>query len=390
MNLDFTPEQEQLRAEVRRYIEAELPPPVQQKVRRGEFLDKQEVVRWQRGLHQRGWAAPHWPPEHGGLGLKPVDKLIIQEELYRACAPMPLVFNVDMLGPVVLRFGTDAQKKDLLPRLANADLWFCQGFSEPDAGSDLASLRTRATREGDHYVVNGQKIWTTHAHLADWIFALVRTDPDVKPQRGISFLLIDLKSPGVVVRPIDTIDGQHHLNEVFFDNVKVPVSQRLGEEGQGWDCAKYLLTNERTGIARVGYCRERLQHARDLLERRRADGLQEAEAQDFLIEIARLEAELRGLELMNWRFMYSQDAARGVPAHASLIKLKGVDLQQNIAALLMHISGRHSLRRTAPQDWESIDGLQTATSRYLYARSVSIYGGATEVQKNIIAKTLLD
>lgn len=390
MNLDFTPEQEQLRIDVRRHIEAELPASVQQKVRRGEFLDKHEVVNWQRSLNQRRWAAPHWPREYGGLSLRSVDKLIIQEELYRACAPMPLVFNVDMLGPVVLRFGTDAQKQDLLPRLANADLWFCQGFSEPDAGSDLASLRTRARREGDHYIVDGQKIWTTHAHLADWIFALVRTDLDTKPQRGISFLLIDLKSPGVVVRPITTIDGQHHLNEVFFDNVKVPVSQRVGDEGQGWDCAKYLLSNERTGIARVGYCRERLQHARDLLQRRLAVGLREVEAEDILIDVATLEAELRGLELMNWRFMYSQEAARGVPAHASMLKLKGVELQQDIASLLMRISGHEGLRRPAPQDWTDIDGLQTATSRYLYSRSVSIYGGATEVQKNIIAKTLLD
>jgi pimeloyl-CoA dehydrogenase len=390
MNLDFTPEQEQLRAEVRHHIEAELPVAVQEKVRRGEFLDKHEVVNWQRSLNRRGWAAPHWPKEHGGLGLRPVDKLIIQEELYGACAPMPLVFNVDMLGPVVMRFGTDAQQRELLPLLANADRWFCQGFSEPDAGSDLASLRTRARREGDHYTVDGQKIWTTHAHMADWIFALVRTDVDAKPQRGISFLLIDLKSPGIVVRPIDTIDGQHHLNEVFFENVKVPVSHRVGEEGQGWDCAKYLLSNERTGIARVGYCRERLRHARALLDRRRADGVPADEAQDILIDIATLEAELRGLELMNWRFMYSAEAARSVPAHASLIKLKGVELQQNIATLLMRISGRCSLRRYAPRDWSSIDGLHTATSRYLYSRSVSIYGGATEVQKNIIAKSLLD
>lgn len=390
MNLDFTEAQEQLRADVRRHIESELPASVQQKVRRGEFLDKHEVVNWQRSLNRRGWAAPHWPRAFGGLDLKPVDKLIIQEELYRACAPMPLVFNVDMLGPVILRFGTEAQQRDLLPRLANADLWFCQGFSEPDAGSDLASLRTRARRDGEHYRVDGQKIWTTHAHLADWIFALVRTDGDAKPQRGISFLLIDLKSPGVVVRPIGTIDGQHHLNEVFFDNVKVPVSQRVGEEGQGWDCAKYLLSNERTGIARVGFCRERLLHARALLDRRCADGLGEDEARDIRIDIAALEAELRGLELMNWRFMYSQEAARGVPAHASLIKLKGVELQQHIASLLMRIAGRAGLRRPAPKDWPALDGLQTATSRYLYTRSVSIYGGATEVQKNIIAKTLLD
>ena len=246
---------------------------IRARLRQGHPPRKQDTVTWQRILNERGWAAPHWPRNYGGAELGQIERLILIDELYRAPAPLSQVFNITMLGPVLMQFGTTGQCDFFLHKLANLDLWFCQGFSEPGSGSDLASLRTAARRDGDHYVVNGQKIWTTTAHLADWVFALVRTNTSARKQEGISFLLIDLKTPGITIRPIISIDGEHHLNEVFFDDVRVPVSNRVGEEDMGWKCAKFLLSNERTGIANVGFCRERLDYACELAAtvRRKAD-----------------------------------------------------------------------------------------------------------------------
>jgi pimeloyl-CoA dehydrogenase len=295
------------------------------------------------------------------------------------------VFNVTMLGPVLMKFGTPAQCDRFLPKLANLDLWFCQGFSEPGSGSDLASLRTSARREGDHYVVNGQKIWTTSAHVADWVFALVRTDTEGRKQEGISFLLIDLKTPGITIRPIYSIDGEHHLNEVFFDEVRVPAGNLVGQENKGWDCAKFLLANERTGIANVGLCRERLDYARELATRNVQAGKPLLDDPNLRSEIATLQAEVRALEITNWRFLLTESEQRRLPAFASVLKLKGVELQQEINALLARIAGPGGLERRPAGD--VVNG--PVTPRYFYSRAASIYGGTSEVQKDILAKAIV-
>jgi len=386
MDLSLSPEQRAFRDEVRAYIRERLPAEIRERLRQGHPPRKEDTVAWQRILHERGWAAPHWPRRYGGAELGMAERLILLDELYRAPAPLPLAFNVTMLGPVLLRYGTEAQREHFLPKLARLDLWFCQGFSEPGSGSDLASLRTRARRDGDCYVVDGQKIWTTTAHLADWVFALVRTDSGARKQDGISFLLIDLRTPGITIRPIVSIDGEHHLNEVFFDGVRVPVGNLVGEENRGWDCAKFLLGNERTGIANIGFCRERLDYARELAGRRLHGGRPMSDDPALRAEFATLDAEIRALEITNWRFLLGEQAPRELPAYASVLKLKGVELQQALAALLARIDGTAGLERRGvpgPQ------GQGPLTPRYFYSRAASIYGGTSEVQKDILARAIV-
>ena len=385
MDIDFTPAQRAFREEVRAFIQARLPAETRERLRAGHPPRKQDTVTWQRILNERGWAAPHWPREYGGSALGQAERLILLEEIYRAPAPLPQVFNVTMLGPVLMKFGTPAQCDLFLPKLANLDIWFCQGFSEPGSGSDLASLRTAARREGDHYIVNGQKIWTTTAHMADWVFELVRTDSGARKQEGISFLLIDLKTPGITIRPIHSIDGEHHLNEVFFDEVRVPAANLVGQENKGWDCAKYLLGNERTGIANVGLCRERLDYTRELAMRHTQAGQPLWNDPKLRAEVAVLEAEIRALELTNYRFLLTDSEQRRLPAFASVLKLKGVELQQEINALLARIAGPGGLERRPAGDVE--DG--PLAPRYFYSRAASIYGGTTEVQKDILAKAIV-
>ena len=385
MDLALSPEQRAFRDEVRAFIRQRLPAEIRDRLRAGHPPRKQDTVTWQRILNERGWAAPHWPRRFGGADLGQMERLILLDEIYRGPAPLPQVFNVGMLGPVLLKFGTPAQQDHFLPKLANLDLWFCQGFSEPGSGSDLASLRTAARRDGDHYVVNGQKIWTTTAHLADWVFALVRTNPEGRKQEGISFLLIDLRTPGIRIRPIHSIDGEHHLNEVFFDEVRVPVANLVGEENRGWDCAKFLLGNERTGIANVGLCRERLDYARELASRHTQAGRPLLDDPKLRAEIATLEAETRALEITNWRFLLTDGEQKRMPAFASVLKLKGVELQQEINALLARIAGPGGLERRPADD--VVHG--PVTPRYFYSRAASIYGGTSEVQKDILAKAIV-
>lgn len=385
MDLDLTTEQRAFRDEVRTFIRSRLPAEIRERLRAGHPPRKQDTVTWQRILNERGWAAPHWPRRYGGADLGQLERLILLDEIYRAPAPLPQVFNVGMLGPVLMKYGTPAQCDHFLPRLANLDVWFCQGFSEPGSGSDLASLRTSARRDGDHYVVNGQKIWTTTAHLADWVFALVRTDSEARKQEGISFLLIDLRTPGITIRPIRSIDGEHHLNEVFFDEVRVPAANLVGQENKGWDCAKYLLVNERTGIANVGLCRERLDHARELAERHAQAGKSLLDDAGLRGEIARLDAEIRALEITNWRFLLTQSEQQRLPAFASVLKLKGTELQQEINALLARIAGPGGLERRPTEDVTH----GPLAPRYFYSRAASIYGGTTEVQKDILAKAIV-
>ncbi|MDM0015335.1 acyl-CoA dehydrogenase family protein [Variovorax sp. J22P168] len=389
MKLELDPTQAAFRDEVRVFIRDHLPDEIRQRLRRGHAPRKRDSVTWQRLLNTRGWAAPHWPTEYGGAGLDVARRLILVDELYRASAPQPIGFNVNMLGTVLLRYGTEAQKRFFLPKLANLDLWFCQGFSEPGSGSDLASLRTRAEREGEHYRVNGQKIWTTHAHQADWMFALVRTEQAARKQDGISFLLIDMKSPGITVRPIVSIDGQHHLNEVFLDDVRVPVENLVGEEGRGWDCAKYLLVSERVSVASVGQCWERLDYARELASRPRCGGTRLVDDAKFGGELAALGAEVRALELTAWRFLLDPDIGRTLPGFASVLKLKGSELIQEITALLARVSGLAGLERRASDGADALHADAATVSRYFFHRATSIYGGSSEVQKDILAKAIL-
>jgi alkylation response protein AidB-like acyl-CoA dehydrogenase len=264
MDLRFTPEEVAFRDDLRRFFRTEIPAEIRRKVAEGRHLSKEDIVASQRILNAQGLAVPHWPAEWGGRDWTPVQRYIYTEELQRAAVPLPLQFNVYMVGPVIAAFGSEEQKRRFLPATANLDIWWCQGFSEPGAGSDLASLKTRAERQGDRYVVNGQKAWTTLGQHADWIFCLVRTDREARKQRGISFLLIDMKTPGITVRPTVTIDGAHEVNEVFFDDVEVPAENLVGEENRGWDYAKFLLANERTGIARIGLSKQRIARAKRL------------------------------------------------------------------------------------------------------------------------------
>ncbi|MDP3135724.1 MAG: acyl-CoA dehydrogenase family protein [Burkholderiaceae bacterium] len=390
MDLQLTPQQEKFRDEVRAFIDENLPADLRQRLRMGHHAHKEDIVDWHRALNRRGWAAPNWPKEYGGSDLGPLEKLILQNELYRAPAPQPLSFNTSMLGPVLLRFGSEAQKRHWMPLLANLDVWFCQGFSEPGSGSDLASLRTAAVVDGDDYVVNGQKTWTTSAHMADWIFCLVRTSKEARRQDGISMLLFDLRLPGVTIRPIVSIDGVHHFNEVFFDNVRVPRANLVGEEGRGWECTKFLLGNERTLIAGAGYCRERLDLASELLAQCVGGGApgtgRHARLRD---EIEVLYAQVRALEVTQLRLASNPGMPDATAATmASCMKIKGSELQQRILTLLTRITGPSSLELRP--DTAQADGLpgNAFGPRYFYSRAATIYGGATEIQKELLVRSL--
>jgi pimeloyl-CoA dehydrogenase large subunit len=396
MDLRFTEEELAFRAEVRDFFRTALPASIRQKLVEGRHAGKEDLVAWTRILHAKGWAVPHWPVEWGGTGWSPVQQYLFQDEMQQAPAPQPLAFGVNMVGPVIYTFGSDAQKRRFLPRIANLDDWWCQGFSEPGSGSDLASLKTTARRDGDAYVVNGQKTWTTLAQHADWIFCLARTDMAAKKQEGISFLLVDMRSPGITVRPIQTIDGGHEVNEVFFDDVRVPVENRVGEENRGWDYAKFLLGNERVGIARVGVSKERLRRIRELAAIERAGDVPLIENPRFREKLAAVEVELKALEITQLRVVAAERSRAGAkpdPA-SSILKIKGSELQQATTELLMEVVGPFALpyapeedRRNEPPvgpDWAA-----SVAPTYFNWRKISIYGGSNEIQKNIIAKAIL-
>ncbi|MDO9439071.1 acyl-CoA dehydrogenase family protein [Hydrogenophaga sp.] len=402
MNLRPTEHERSFREEVRSFIQANLPPEIRERARAGLPALREHIVRWHRILQQRGWATPHWSIEHGGAGLSPMERVILSDEIARAPAPPPLMFNSGMIGPVLARFGSEEQKREFLPRIANLDIWFCQGFSEPNAGSDLASLRTQATLEGDHYRVQGQKIWTTQAHWADWIFCLVRTDPLARKQSGISMLLIDMRSPGVTVRPIVSIDGHHHLNEVFLDDVLVPRKNLVGEENKGWDYAKALLDHERIGIAGVSRSRERLQYARELAAQRPMGPGTMAQDPQFQAEAALLEAQLQALEITQLRVVaaHGKGPAGGADPFTSILKVRGSELYQSVCELLCRIAGPAGLIAVNGGDEEEDAPTEDTgatpprwgsplASTYLYSRAATIYGGSNEIQKTILAKHVL-
>jgi pimeloyl-CoA dehydrogenase large subunit len=398
MDLRFTAEENAFRAEVRAFIEAALPASIREKMIEGRGLSKQEMIDWQRTLNAKGWAVPHWPKEWGGTEWGPVKTYLFREEIQQTPAPEPLPFGVNMLGPVLIAFGSEKQKKHFLPRIANLDDWWCQGFSEPGAGSDLASLKTSAKRANGHYVVNGQKIWTTSAQHADWIFCLVRTDPAAKKQEGISFLLMDMKTPGITVRPIQTIDGGHEVNEVFLDDVKVPAENLVGEENKGWNYAKFLLGNERTGIARIGASKARIRRLKELAALEQSGGKPLIADERFRAKIAAVEVELKALEMTELRVVADRNRHGNKPNPASsVLKIKGSEIQQTITELLLEVVGPYALPDQVPHDeserWnEPPIGPEWAgplAPQYFNYRKTSIYGGSNEIQKNIIAKAIL-
>ncbi|MBV8848631.1 MAG: pimeloyl-CoA dehydrogenase large subunit [Methylobacteriaceae bacterium] len=399
MDLRFTDEELKFRDDVRAFFKDNLPPAIREKMKEGRHTSKDDLVQWTRILNKKGWAVSHWPKDYGGTGWTPVQQYIFLDELQQAPAPSPLPFGVSMVGPVIYTFGSDAQKKQFLPRIANLDDWWCQGFSEPGAGSDLASLKTTAKRDGDHYVINGQKTWTTLAQHADWIFLLARTDMAAKKQEGISFILVNMKTPGITVRPIVTIDGGAEVNEVFFDDVRVPLENRVGEENKGWDYAKFLLGNERVGIARVGVSKERLRRIRELASATTDHGRPLIELPRFREKLAAVEVELKALEMTQLRVVAAEaKRAKGKPDPASsILKIKGSEIQQVTTELLMEVVGPYALpyrqEHEEEKGWNEPpigpDWASTIAPTYFNTRKVSIYGGSNEIQKNIIAKAIL-
>ena len=384
-------EDQQFREEMRDFFQGKIPAEIRAKVSAGQPLAKQDIVTSQRILNAHGLAVPNWPLEWGGRDWTPIQRYLFIEELQFNAVPLPLQFNCFMVGPVIAAFGNQAQKEKFLARAANLDDWWCQGFSEPNAGSDLASLSTRAVRDGDDYIVNGQKAWTSYGQYANWIFCLVRTDFEAKKQKGISFLLIDLDTPGVEMRPIITMDGRHEVNEVFFTDARVPVENLVGEENRGWDYAKFLLANERSGIARIGLSKERVARIR---RRAKDNGVWDDPL--FRSEVIKLEIELKALEVAQMQILARAGESQGRPDPASsILKLRGSQLQQRASELLMELEGVAALR--APGDVadpyhaaEEQLAAAAALNNYLNFRKVSIYGGSNEIQKNIIAKTILN
>ena len=385
MRLELTPEDAAFREEMRTFFTTQVPQEIRDAVASRRELSKEMWVQSQRILNAAGLAVPNWPVEWGGRDWTPLQRHIWHEEMRRACVPPPLAFNATMVGPVIATFGSQEQKERFLPPTANLDIWWSQGFSEPDAGSDLASLRTSAVLDGDTWVVNGQKTWTTLGQYGDWIFCLVRTDPDApKKQLGISFLLIDMTTPGVTVRPIQLIDGGHEVNEVWFEDVRVPAENLVGEVNKGWSYAKFLLGNERVGVAPVGSTKRVLWQAKEWA---RKVGVLE----DPLVaaQFADLENELLALELTALRVVAHSSDGKPHPA-SSVLKLKGTVLQQAVSELVVDIAGPASLATGATDDQSDVDDwARVATPSYLNLRKASIYGGSNEIQRQIIAGTIL-
>lgn len=395
MKLQFTAEEEAFRLEVREFVRQHLPADIKRKVELGLRLEHQDYVTWFRILETRGWLTPSWPVEHGGPGWTHVQKYLFDEETLLGGAPRIIASGIQMLGPVLLAFGTEEQKRQYLPDIRQSNTWWAQGFSEPGAGSDLAAVRTTAVLEpdGKHFVVNGHKVWTSYAHWCSMMFALVRTDPNAtKPQEGISFLLIDMKSPGLSVRPIRMLEGGNDLNECYLDNVRVPVENLVGELHKGWSYGKYLLGHERTGIAGIGSCKQQLARARQLARQQglEADALLQA-------RLAQFEVELMALEFTALRLLSPNQQSRAPGVEASMLKVRGTELRQAIYETLVDIAGPDAVPFSLEaQELEHLDqaavdeSLVALTANCLDSRKVTIYGGTNEVQRNLIARATLD
>ena len=395
MDLNYAPADLAFRDLVRSWLESNLPADLQQKVLNHKRLTRADYVRWHKIVAAKGWVAPAWPVEHGGTGWSKVQQHIWEEECARVGTPAIMPFGVNMVAPVLIAFGSEAQKRHYLPRILSCEDWWCQGYSEPGSGSDLASLKTRAERHGDHYIVNGQKTWTTLAQHADMIFCLVRTDTGVRKQEGISFLLIDMKTPGITVRPIMLLDEDYEVNEVFFDNVSVPVANLIGEENKGWTYAKYLLGHERTNIAAVGRSKRELAFIKRLAAAQHKNGKPLIDDALFSTKLA-LEIELMALEVTVLRVISQEAKGRGPGPEASMLKVKGTEVQQRLTELMVEAVGPMAmpfdpayLEGEVPHSAGGNDDAAPLTPYYFNYRKTSIYGGSNEIQKNIITQMIL-
>jgi alkylation response protein AidB-like acyl-CoA dehydrogenase len=388
MDLSFSPEHAAFRAEVRAFIAAAMPPAIRAKADTDAHFEQDEVMEWHRILFRKGWVAPQWPVEHGGPGLDATSRFILSEELELANAPALSPFGLSMVAPAIIEFGTEHQKRTLLPKILSGEHVWCQGYSEPGAGSDLASLRTRAEEDGDFLVVNGQKTWTTYAQYADWMFCLVRTDPRAKKQAGITFLLIDLKTPGVTVKPFLTIGGTPAFCETFLDNVRVPVANVVGPLHGGWTVAKALLGHERTLIAAVGQTARMIRSCKRIASRTRLGERTLFDDAAFRAKLARLEIRHRSLQMANYRALAGAQLGKAPGPESSLLKIRGAELVQQAYELAMELMGHDALA------WFPEPGVlppleEAVASMFCYLRAATIYGGSNEIQKNIIAKHLL-
>ena len=398
MNVSFTDEELAFRDEVRAFFRDELPEDIRRKRMQDVPVEPEDQVRYQKRLYKKGWIAPNWPVEYGGTGWSAVEKYIFASEMAEANAPAVIPFGIGMVGPVIYTFGNEEQKQRFLPDILASNVWWCQGYSESGAGSDLASLKTRAELDGDHFIVNGTKTWTTLGQHSDWIFCLVRTTTDVaRRQEGISFLLIDMQSPGVSVTPIITLDGVHEVNEVHFEDVKVPADNLVGEEGKGWTYGKVLLQHERTGNAGVAQTRYRLKKLRAQATRSIRGATPFINDRNFMRKLAATEVELKALEFTDLRTLAAVASGKAPGPESSILKLKGTELQQAVDELYVEVAGYYALPYVPDQytldfpDEDRIgDGAETDTSlRYFNFRKASIYAGSNEIQKNIIAKHVL-
>ena len=395
MDFKDSPADVAFRNEVRQFVATNLPQAIRDRVLGFRRVPREDYVNWQRILHARGWGAPGWPVEFGGTGWNARQRTIFEEECFEAGAPRQIPFGLSMIGPVLMKFGTAAQQQQYLPKIISMDDWWCQGYSEPGAGSDLAALKTRAERVDDVFVINGQKTWTSFAHYANRIFCLVRTSAAGKPQEGISFLLMDMDTPGLSVRPIKTLDQGADVNEVFLDNVRVPVANLVGEENRGWTIAKYLLGHERTNIAGIGMCKRLLRRAKEIAAVERHRGKPLHDDARFRDRLAALEIEVLAHEWSLMRLISLEQSGKDMGAEPSMLKIRGSEIQQRLGELLMDAAGPDAMPYVA--DWlEDGSGLLDArgahfsgvAAQYFDLRKVSIYGGTNEVQKNLIARAL--
>lgn len=393
MDLNYTAEEKAFRDEVRSYLDKNLSTKLAEKVAGGKRLTKDDLVEWHDLLNKAGWLGWHWPKEHGGTGWTPVQAHIFHEEIVYANGPRIIPFGVNMLAPVLIKFGTEEQKKHYLPKILTSEHWWCQGYSEPDAGSDLASLKTTAVRDGDEYVINGQKTWTTLGHIADHIFVLARTSKEGKPQEGISFFLVPMDLDGVEVRPIITLDGEHEVNEVFLSDVRVPAENIVGEENKGWTLAKYLLTYERTGIAGAAYSKQAMDHLKDVAGRMKSNGKPLKDDPFFAARMGKVEIDLMAMDIFNLRTVAAAEGGGVGGVESSMLKIKGTEVRQELTDLARRAFGPHAAPFTPEafdEGWneEPIgpDGAMVPANKYFNMRKVSIYGGSNEIQKNIISK----
>ena len=398
MHVSFTNEENDFQKEVNSFFNEKYPADIKEKQNKSVPLEKDDFIRWQKTLYEQGWAAPNWPIEYGGTGWTPVQKYIFANENAKANAPAIVPFGLGMVGPVIYTYGNEAQKKKFLPGILSSDVWWCQGYSEPGSGSDLASLKMKAERVGNEYILNGTKTWTTLGHMADWIFCLVRTSSDVaRRQEGISFILVDMASEGVSVKPIITIEGDREVNEVHFENVRVPAENLIGEEGKGWTYGKVLLQHERTSIAGVARSQYRLSRLKEKIKNSENTQPSLTGDNDFLKKIGQLEIELKALEFTELRTLAAVSVGKAPGPESSLLKIRGTEIQQKLDELFMEAAGYFSLPyvpqqynlNSDPEEHVGFGADSVSSLVYFNNRKASIYGGSNEIQKNIIAKHVL-